>query len=279
MQSIIAFLKKIIKPLIPFWLGVKIRGWWQIVMSWYYLGSKQYCPYCNNRFRKFLPGGEKHDVVEKLGIIGAGYRTNMLCPRCYSTDRDRLVFLYLEANKDLLASGSRILHLAPEGCLKSLISKLPGIRYSTGDKYAEGYTDYYYDREIPEVDLTALPFPDNSFDLFICNHVLEHIRDDKKAMSEIFRTMKPGATAILQVPVGSKLTKTFEDNSINTDAEREKHYGQFDHVRVYGRDYSQRLENAGFIVKPIEPSSLCDDEKIKKLSVNPKEILYIAIKP
>ncbi|PKP16212.1 MAG: SAM-dependent methyltransferase [Bacteroidetes bacterium HGW-Bacteroidetes-22] len=227
MHSILRLIKKILKNIIPFWLGVKIRGWWQIIMSWYYYGNKQHCPYCQKNFRTFLPGGEKHDIIPRLDIIGAGYRKNMLCPRCYSTDRDRLLYLYFNSKPTIFTNNIKILHIAPEGSLKAWLTKKASIQYQLGDKYAEGYTDYYYSREIPEMDLTQLPFEDNRFDIFICNHVLEHIVDDQQALKEIYRTMKPGGLAILQVPIGHRLEKTYEDNSITSPAGRADHFGQF----------------------------------------------------
>lgn len=264
------------KSLIPFWLGKKLRGGWQKYLSVKYKGSDYYCPYCGNTFKKFLPGGVDLPVLKEKKIIGGGYRENMLCPRCFSVDRDRLIYLYLKEKTNLFSAPLRVLHIAPEGCIRALLMSLPNIEYRSGVKYYEGY---YYNRSINLMDVTALPFDPESFDVVICNHVLEHIEDDTKALNEIRRILKPGAWAILQVPISETLQETFTDPSVKSPEDRERVYGQFDHVRIYGQDYTKILGRQGFTTytySPIKDSQSVD--KIKKYALNPKEILYIAYK-
>ncbi|NQV01262.1 MAG: class I SAM-dependent methyltransferase [Bacteroidia bacterium] len=263
------------KKLVPFWLGKKLRGAWQKYLSVKYKGTDYLCPYCGNSFKKFLPGGQDVPVNKEMKIIGGGYRDNLLCPRCFSVDRDRLLYLFLKEKTNLFSAPLKILHVAPEGCIRSLLMSLPNIEYCSGVKYYEGY---YYDREINLMDVTALPFESESFDVVLCNHVLEHIDNDLKALEEIRRILKPGGWAILQVPISMKLEETFYDPSINTPEEREKVYGQFDHVRIYGQDYPRFLERQEFIVKQYSPVDDSHQEEIKKYALNPDEILYVAYK-
>ena len=132
---------------------------------------------------------------------------------------------------------------------------------------------YQYDDTVQHMDITALPFPDGQFDWVICNHVLEHIEEDQKAMSELYRVLKPGGCALLQVPISRKLEITYEDFNIQSPEEREKHFGQNDHVRVYGNDYPKRLKSAGFEVEEIIPTP-----SQKKFGLNPKEVVFICNK-
>ncbi|MBE0646857.1 MAG: class I SAM-dependent methyltransferase [Bacteroidales bacterium] len=264
------------KKLIPFWLGKKLRGGWQKYLSIKYRGSDYYCPYCGYSFAKFLPGGIDVPVLKDKEVIGGGFRVNMLCPRCFSVDRDRLIYLFMEEQTNLFSAPLKVLHIAPEGCIRALLMSLPNIEYRSGVKYYEGY---YYDRSVNLMDVTSLPFDDASFDVIICNHVLEHIDDDRKAMLEIHRILKPGAWAILQVPISLKLEETYYDPSIKTPEEREKAFGQFDHVRIYGLDYGKLLERQGFTVRRYSPYD--DDhnrDELKKYALNHKELLYVAYK-
>jgi SAM-dependent methyltransferase len=272
----ISKIKKPLKKFIPYGIGVKLRGYWQRIMGFYYSGSRYECPYCRRKFRKLLPGGEKHAVISEKEIIGSGFRLNAVCPRCYSTDRDRLLFVFLK-HKGLFSSVAKVLHVAPEGSLRVYIQKHTDIEYITGDKHTEGYNDYYYERGVTQLDITELPFNNESFDTIICNHVLEHIVDDQKAMRELYRVLKTGGWAVLQVPYSPKLETTFEDKTLLTDSDREKYYGQFDHVRIYGSDYTSRLENAGFRVSIIELGSDKYPELIK-YAVNPLEKIFLATK-
>ena len=159
-----------------------------------------------------------------------------------------------------------ILHIAPEWNLSQWIAKQQPKTYVQGDRHMEGYQ---YNDSVHHMDITALPFPEGQFDWIICNHVLEHIEEDSIAMRELHRVLKPGGGAILQVPISRKIDKTYEDKTIQSPEAREKHFGQNDHVRVYGNDYPKRLIAAGFKVEEISTNP----RQIKS-GLNPKEVVF-----
>lgn len=268
-------MKSALKKLIPFGLGQKLRGAYQRVLNLIYAGSKYTCPYCKHKFRKMLAGGSGHQVNIDMDIIGSGRRNNCVCPRCYSTDRDRLLYLYLKNYTEIFESKCNLLHVAPEGSLKALLNSVESINYQAGIKYHEGF---YYSKDDAIIDITNLSFENESYDVIICNHVLEHIIEDGIALKEFYRVLKPNGWAILQVPVSSKLKVTYEDFSIVKEKEREKHFGQFDHVRIYGQDYKDRLETAGFRVEIIHPINDWKLNGINEYAINPKEKLYVVHK-
>jgi SAM-dependent methyltransferase len=269
-------MKNVIKNILPGKLLRIIKGNYLTIRGLYYYGHKFKCPVCNHSFRKMLPGGFDLKVIQEKEIIGAGLRDNNICPYCLSTDRDRLVFEYLKYQTEIYSQKLKILHVSPEPSLYNRIKKLKNIIYITGTKYSEGI---YYHKNIESIDLTQLQYGDEEFDMIICNHVLEHIIDDTKAISEIFRVIVPGGVAILQVPISLKLDKTYENALITSRKEREIHFGQFDHVRIYGKDYKNKLENAGFEVQiydPFKEENLVNKENVFALNV--KEKLYIGHK-
>jgi SAM-dependent methyltransferase len=268
-------MKLFFKNMIPFWLGQKLRGGLQKIKGFIYRGNSVYCPFCNRTFRKFLPGGIDLPVNYEKQIVGAGLRKNNVCPRCYSLDRDRLIYLYLKNKTTIFTEPHKVFHVAPEGCLRSLLANLTNIVYLAGVKYLEGY---YYSRLTNLVDITNLPYEEGIFDTIICNHVLEHIVDDAKALSELHRVLKPGGWAILQVPISKILETTYEDHSVTSPEERERHFGQFDHVRIYGQDYTERIKKAGFRVQvhnAFKEQWVPDPDRY---GLNPDENIYIAIK-
>lgn len=278
MNKYIVKFKNACKSVIPFTVGVKLRGWYQIFLGIWFRGSTYHCPFCKQSFRVMMPGGEDHPVIYQKRIIGAGRRKNAECPRCFSKERDRLVFLYLKNHTDLLLKPSRVLHIAPEGALRTLLRETPSLKYVMGDKYESGYTDYYYSRDVGYADITDLKYPDNSFDLVICNHVLEHVLDDRTAMKELFRVLDHKGTAILQVPISYSIAATEEDSKVVTPEERIEKFGQFDHVRIYGSDYFSRLESVGFVVQRFNPFSEKDGDLAKLFALNPEEDLFIGRK-
>ncbi len=214
-------------------------------------------------------------VIKDKKIIGAGRRENCICPRCYSTDRDRLIYLYLNNFTKIFTESNKILHVAPSGSLKALLNRIPTLDYQEGIKYHQGF---YYSKDISIIDIRKLDLKDNTYDIIFCNHVLEHIPEDYQAMKELYRVMKPNGWAILQVPISTVLKETYEDESITSEKEREKHFGQFDHVRIYAADYTKRLEAAGFEVEEILPSRDWDMERLEKYAINKDETLYIVHK-
>ena len=162
------------------------------------------------------------------------------------------------------------MHIAPEKNLQKVLRASTKIKYINGD-----LNPLVADRKIDIIDIN---FGDNYFDFIICNHVLEHIKNDRKAMSQLFRVLKPEGFAILQVPIAKNAKETFEDFSITSPEEREKYFGQKDHVRIYGRDYKGRLESVGFKVELYDIKKDLSIKAIKKYGLNEEEILYIGKK-
>jgi SAM-dependent methyltransferase len=264
-----------LKEILPFWLAKKLKGAYQKLSGLAFRGQNYYCPYCNNSFRKLRPGGIDLPVIYEKQIIGAGYRLNDVCPRCNSLDRDRLIYLYLTLKTNIMTAPLKVFHVAPEGCIRAMLSVLPNITYEAGMKYHQGF---YYDKNTTILDISKLEFEDDTFDVIICNHVLEHIEDDLKAIGELYRVLKPGGWAILQVPISRVLETTFEDPAVRTPEEREKIFGQFDHVRIYGQDYPKRLENRGFIVARHNPYRDKWPAELDRFAINPEEDIFIAYK-
>jgi SAM-dependent methyltransferase len=229
------------------------------LMSVLYAGSNVTCPVCAKSFRKFLPYGRINP------------RSNALCPSCLSLERHRLIWLYLQKTTDFFDSRKKVLHIAPEVCFIKKFEAIHGDDYITGDI------------ESPlakvKMDIHAIPFPENIFDVVLCNHVLEHVQSDIKAMSEIRRVLKPGGFAILQVPFFHPVPDvTIEDLAITDPAQREKLFGQDDHVRKFGKDYLKRIEQAG--LSAVEDKfifTLTDHERIR-FGLAAGEFIYKGIK-
>lgn len=195
------------------------------VIYQFFKGEKFTDPIDGKSYRKFLPYGYGKQ------------RENALSPGTLSLERHRQMWLYLQNETDFFTKNYKVLHIAPEQEFLRRFKKMKNLEYVSADLFSP-IVDV-------KADLLDLPFEDESFDVIFCNHVLEHIVDDHKAMSELYRVMKKGGWGIVQVPMKNS-EKTYEDFSISDPKERQKHFGQYDHVRWYGMDYFQRLENAGF---------------------------------
>jgi SAM-dependent methyltransferase len=195
----------------------------------FYYGNNVECPVCGGQFRKFMPYG-----YNKV-------RYNALCPKCLSLERHRLLWLFLKSKTGFFSDKLKVLHVAPEQCFYKRFRKMENLTYITADLESP-LADI-------KLDIQEMPFGNYEFDVVICNHVLEHVPNDRKAMGEIFRVLKPGGFAVLQVPIDFSAESTYEDPSITDPAEREKHFRQKDHYRLYGRDYLTRLKEAGFTVQ------------------------------
>jgi hypothetical protein len=227
------------------------------VVAIFYKGNKVSCPVCENSYRTFLP-------------YGRVARANALCPSCLSLERHRVIWLYLQRETDFFNKKAKMLHVAPEYCFIDRFAKLKNLEYITGDIESPLAT--------VKMDIHDIPFEDDSFDILFCNHVLEHVDDDRKAMSEIHRVLKPGGWAILQIPLFFPLPEqTIEDPTIKDPAERERLFGQDDHVRKYGLDYRERLKKAGFSLRENYMDALQKDE-IKKFGLDQNEILFVVDK-
>ncbi len=235
------------------------------------LGKK--CCLCQARFYEFLPTGTDAKVWEDYQGIGAGKR-KAICPHCGSSDRERLIYIYIRDKYLPTHQEKKVkcLHIAPESELSNYLRSQSIIDYTAGDKRCEGYDYPDFVRSIDIMNLSSIA--DNTYDLVICNHVLEHVENDIVAMQEIRRVLKPRGIAILQVPYALKLEETYEDPSKDTPSSRFEAYGQSDHLRLYGMDYPKRLEHAGFHVEKINsPALYC-----RKYGLNKDEILFICHK-
>ena len=208
-----------------------------------------------------LIGRARHggDAV-KCPCCGSTYLTfadrfgeNRQCWRCGSLERDRLLWLLFDSRPELLSPELDLLHVAPERCLRPRLQRV-------ADRYVAGQID-------PEpgelrLDVTALPFPDRSFDALICDHVLEHVPDDRRAMRELRRVLRPGGWAILLVP-DVEGERTDEDPDAGP-TERLRRFGQVDHVRRYGWDYLDRLTEAGFAPQVLDLSLEIPPEQVER---------------
>lgn len=235
-------------------------------------GFKYKCPMCNSHTRKMLPFGYDFPALREKNVIGGGYRLDARCPVCYSLDRERLLYLYLKHKTSLFKQETKLLHVAPEKALSSFIKKHNHIDYLTADLSSDGV--------MVKMDITHIEYQDNNFDSVICNHVLEHIIDDRKAMRELYRVLKPNGWGILQVPISHTLTETYEDASAVTPEERENKFGQCDHVRIYASDYLDRLKEVGFQVEAFDwwTDDTYFSGSTNKFSLLPKETIFVVRK-
>ena len=224
-------IKKAIKAIIPrnfmFKHEMKFRG----IYYWFFRGEKYYCNICNHGLRKFIP---VHDG-------------DTLCPRCGSLARNRRLYDLLQ--KGYLKINSTVLDFSPSRNLYRVLKKNENIKYISTDFAGEFLADQQY-------DITNIDLPDQSIDLIICYHILEHIDDDSRAMTELLRILKIDGTCIIQTPF--KEGDIFEDPLFQTSEERLKHFGQADHVRIYSVEgLKNRLLKSGFRVNVrefIEPT-------------------------
>jgi len=194
-----------------------------------------------------------------------------MCPNCLSLERHRLLWLYLHSESDFFSTPAKFLHVAPEQCFHPRFKALQSLDYTTADLESP-MADLHF-------DLHQIPLPDNSYDWLMCNHVLEHVENDHQVMTEVLRILKPGGRAILQVPQDYTRVDTYEDPSITDPIEREKHFLQRDHFRLYGSDYPQRLEKAGFEVTSLPYGKQLGTELVEHYRLPQDEIIYLARKP
>ena len=245
---------------IPRPLLIKASYWVRPVIAWWLKGDKFTDPIDGKSFRKFLPYG--------YGV----QRENALSPSTLSLERHRLLWLYLQNETDFFSSDKKlkVLHIAPEQCFLDIFRKQKNLDYITSD----------LESPIADVkaDICDLPFKDNEFDVVFCNHVLEHIPNDTKAMQELYRVMNNGGFGIFQVPQDLSRETTFEDDSITDRKERAEIFGQYDHVRVYGRDYFNKLRTIGFKVDEVDFTKKIALEKLERFALMKGEILPVCFK-
>jgi SAM-dependent methyltransferase len=221
-------------------------------------GDKYTDPIDGKSFRKFLPYGYENQ------------RDNVLSPSTLSLERHRLLWLYLKNETDFFSAPKKVLHFAPEQAFYKRFRKQKNLDYTT--------TDLNSPLADVKADICNLPFKDNEFDVILCNHVLEHIPGDTKAMQELYRILKKGGMAILQIPQDLSRETTFEDNSIIDRKERAKIFGQYDHVRIYGRDYFDKLRSVGFTVVEEDYTKKITPELVEKYRLATGEIIPICFK-
>ncbi len=224
----------------------------------YLKGSRYTDPIDGNSFRKFLPYGYENQ------------RENVLSPSTLSLERHRLLWLYLKDHTGFFSKNLKVLHFAPEQAFYKRFRKLSNLDYTT--------TDLNSPLADVKADICDLPFENHSFDFILCNHVLEHIPDDKLAMQELYRVLKPGGTAILQIPQELDRALTFQDDSITDPKERAKIFGQYDHVRIYGRDYFDKLRQIGFKVEEVDLTSTLSAQQIDRYRLAKGELIPVCRK-
>ena len=224
-----------------------------------YLKGNQYTdPIDGKSFRKFISYG--YNKVRK----------NALSPSTYSLERHRMLWLYLKNETEIFSRKIKLLHFAPEPAFHGIFKKSNNISYDTIDLNSP--------LAKIKADICNLPLEDNTYDFILCNHVLEHIDDDIKAMSELYRVLKKGGIGIFQIPIDINRDKTFEDSSIKNPKERNKVFGQYDHVRIYGMDYYDRLRSVGFSVEQVKYSDNLTKDEIKKYCLSSDEIIPVCKK-
>lgn len=257
MKRLIAWtLNHLPRPLVQ-----RLAGWAVPLYGVLLRGDRFTCPVCGRSFRKLLPYGY---VVQ---------RENALCPNCLSLERHRLLWLWLQRESDLFERRPRLLHVAPEVCLmRHLKRRYRGRedRYRTADLESP-LADLHF-------DIQRIPLEDNSFDAVICNHLLEHVADDRQALRELRRILRPGGWGVLLCPIDYSRAETFEDDTITDPAERTRVFGQYDHRRIYGRDYAERLRSAGFEAEEIDYAARFTPEERRRYAFA-ADRLYIVRKP
>lgn len=238
------------------WLQ-RMAGWAVPVMGLLYVGRGRECPLCGTRRRRFLP----------YGYVTS--REDALCPHCLALERHRMIWLWIERNTDLMASRPRLLHIAPE---VSLMRHFKRVYRGT-----EGYITADLESPLADMhfDVQHIPLESRSVDVVIANHLFEHVKDDRLAMRELYRIMRPGGWGIMVVPEDRGLATTFEDDTITDPAERTRIFGQYDHLRVYGRDYDDRLREAGFEVERIAFAASLTKEERRLYAVGSDDLVVV----
>lgn len=228
------------------------------VLAFFLKGNAFTDPIDGKSFKSFLPYGYGNQ------------RNNVLSPSTLSLERHRLLWLYLKNETDFFTAPKKVLHFAPEQAFYKRFRKMKNLDYVT--------TDLNSPLADVKADICNLPFKDNEFDIIFCNHVLEHIPDDTKAMQELHRIMKPGGYGIFQIPQDLSRAKTFEDDSITDRKERAKIFGQYDHVRIYGLDYFDKLRSIGFSVAEVDYTAQLSDMKVTRFCLAKGEIIPLVRK-
>ena len=251
---------KIILNTIPRPLLIRLSYVIRPILTFFLKGNTFTDPIDGKSFRSFLPYGY------------GTQRNNVLSPSTLSLERHRLLWLYLKNETNFFTSKEKlkVLHFAPEQCFLKCFRNLNNLDYTT--------TDLVSPIADVKADICNLPFEDNTYDVILCNHVLEHVPDDTKAMKELYRVMKVGGIGIFQIPQDLNREITFEDNTITNKKERAKIFGQYDHVRIYGKDYFDKLNRIGFKVEAVNYTTKLSAETIKKYCLAKGELIPVVYK-
>jgi SAM-dependent methyltransferase len=232
--------KQLFEPLLDLYYGVQGIA---------YSGDNYYCPICESKLRKFK---------------------SKSCPKCGAGIRHRTLWLFLLRKTDFFKRKLNVLHFAPEHCFYKKMKKQPNIKYLTADLGSP--------RAMVEIDMTNIKYPDNSFEVIISSHVLEHVDDDLKAMKELYRVQSGDGWSIHLAPIDYSRNDTYEDPLIKSPDERRKIYGHYDHKRIYGMDYKKRLESSGFKVAVFKTVDFCDENEIVRMGLKKDTEIYYCCK-
>lgn len=233
------------------------------------LKGNKHCNICQCNFEKFLPAGIHNEIFKRNHIIGGGYRENSKCPCCGSGDRQRWFYYVLQHKLNISEMSGRMLHFAPEKSIIEYIKQNKKIDYYTADIVGG--------RAMHVADITDIQFKDETFEYVICNHVMEHIVDEKKAVNEIMRVLKMNGKWIFSFPICTDIP-TYEDAAISSPEARLKEYGQADHVRLYGYDYKTRFEKYGLEIQIFSPENEMDIVDIEKYGFIKDDVIIVATK-
>ena len=235
----------------------RVASWAVPVMGLAYRGRGRECPLCGSRYRRFMP----------YGYVTS--REDALCPHCLSLERHRMIWLWLKESSNLFEGYPRLLHIAPEVSLMRHFKR----HYRDSKNYITA------DLESPLADLhfdvQSIPLEDQSVDVIICNHLLEHVEDDRRAMAELYRILKPGGWGIMLVPEDRGRATTFEDDTITDPDERTRIFGQYDHRRIYGKDYDERLQKVGFRVERIAYTERLSPELRQRYAIGSDDLVVV----
>lgn len=241
-----------------------------------FFGTRHRCVLCDSPIREYRAHGGGAAVLDARQVVGGMRREHDRCPVCHGADRTRLMMMYLETEASVGLTPLRILHVAPDFGLYLWLRRQPAVDYVATDIDAARYRHI---AGIRSADLTAAPFPDDSFDVIICSHVLEHIPDDRAAFAELYRILRPGGRALLLTPYALDGKGTEEAPDLNDPAEQDRRFGQWDHVRLYDRDdFLDRMRAAGFVAS-LYDAQAADPARAAALHLNPLEKLPVGRKP
>lgn len=238
-----------IKALIPDALFEPLLDLYYFFQGLGYTGNACYCPVCESNLKKFR---------------------SKTCPKCGAGNRHRVLWLFLQRKTDFFKNKLSVLHFAPEHCFFKKMRSLKNLQYLSADIGSP--------RAMVEVDMTNIQYPNDHFDVLISSHVLEHVQDDLKAMKELCRVQKPKGWSIHLAPIDYSRKETFEDPSVTDPAERQKVFGHYDHKRIYGTDYKNRLESSGFKVSVYKTADFCDEKEITKMGLKADTEIYYCTK-